>query len=474
MHRDVKPSNVLLALDGPRLIDFGIARALDATASLTRSGVVVGSPGFMSPEQVTGRPVGPASDVFSLGALLVYAALGRGPFAGDSAAVLLYKVAHEEPGLDGLDGPLRRVAEACLGKDPARRPEPGQVAGLLVPDGGPAPLFRAGWLPAPLVASLSRRATGLLDLDVEDTSGAPGEAGPEPDAGLPGGFGPPPAPHPPSVPAPPPASPHPPSPPAAHPGGPAPGSPGPSGTGPHAAYASSGPHDAVPSYAAAGAAYRAGNPAGPPPDGRPAARTRRGGGGRAAAVVAAALVLVAGAVAATVFLMLPGGDGDGGGNRGTAGSASGGGAERGKGGRTGAPADDASKDAGDGPADRAAVPDAVPDAFIGRWTGPTTTQRGVPDTFTITIRQGPVGGVVAENEARLAVLNVNCGGEWKLRSVRGDRIVLDSTGSQNPHPGICSDGSDDETFTLTSDGTLRYVSGDPLAGRPKGDLKKTG
>ena len=79
VHRDLKPSNVLLAEDGPRVIDFGISRAAEAT-SLTRTGLVVGSPGFMSPEQAEGREVGPASDIFSLGAVLAFAATGEAPF----------------------------------------------------------------------------------------------------------------------------------------------------------------------------------------------------------------------------------------------------------------------------------------------------------------------------------------------------------------------------------------------------------
>ena len=120
MHRDVKPSNVLLTLDGPRLIDFGIARATDGTASLTSTGVSVGSPGYMSPEQILGKGVTGAADVFSLGAVLAYAATGEAPFPGDSSAALLYKVVHEEPELDGLEGELRELVAACLAKDPAR------------------------------------------------------------------------------------------------------------------------------------------------------------------------------------------------------------------------------------------------------------------------------------------------------------------------------------------------------------------
>src|SRR5215471_13539911 len=99
IHRDLKPSNVLLAHDGPRVIDFGISRAAEASV-LTRTGLVVGSPGFMSPEQAEGGEVGPASDVFSLGAVLVFAATAVAPFGTGSTAALIYRVVHSLPRLD--------------------------------------------------------------------------------------------------------------------------------------------------------------------------------------------------------------------------------------------------------------------------------------------------------------------------------------------------------------------------------------
>ncbi|MGW4303820.1 protein kinase domain-containing protein [Streptomyces sp. NPDC004646] len=164
VHRDVKPPNILLTLDGPLLIDFGIARATDGTASLTSTGVSVGSPGYMSPEQILGRPVTGAADVFPLGAVLAYAVTGTAPFSGDSSAVLLYKVVHEEPELGGLSGDLRDLAAACLAKDPASRPTPAQVAHRLAPEGAAA-LMTSGWLPTPLLEQVSRSAVSLLNLE---------------------------------------------------------------------------------------------------------------------------------------------------------------------------------------------------------------------------------------------------------------------------------------------------------------------
>ncbi|MFE7069835.1 serine/threonine-protein kinase [Streptomyces sp. NPDC057620] len=174
VHRDVKPSNVLLTLDGPLLIDFGIARATDGTASLTSTGVSIGSPGYMSPEQILGKGVSGAADVFSLGAVLAYAATGSSPFPGDSSAALLYKVVHEEPELGALSGALRETVAGCLAKDPSARPSPADLATALAPQGA-ARLVAAGWLPGPLVEQVSRSAVRLLNLEVADgaAEGAP-------------------------------------------------------------------------------------------------------------------------------------------------------------------------------------------------------------------------------------------------------------------------------------------------------------
>jgi serine/threonine protein kinase len=142
VHRDLKPSNVLLAEDGPRVIDFGISRAAEATM-LTGTGIVFGSPSFMSPEQARGLRVGPASDVFSLGAVLTFAATGQGPFGSGSSAMLLYRVVFTPPDTSGLATELRPLVERCLAKDPEQRPTTHQLLAEL--DTAPP---AAGWLPA--------------------------------------------------------------------------------------------------------------------------------------------------------------------------------------------------------------------------------------------------------------------------------------------------------------------------------------
>ncbi|MEV0635746.1 protein kinase [Streptomyces sp. NPDC050619] len=129
VHRDLKPANVLLAGDGPRVIDFGISRAVENHNTLTETGQMIGTPPFMSPEQFTdARTVGPASDVFSLGALLVFSVTGRGPFDTDSPYLTAFRVVHEAPVLDGIPQPLRTVLERCLNKEVTDRPELDELA----------------------------------------------------------------------------------------------------------------------------------------------------------------------------------------------------------------------------------------------------------------------------------------------------------------------------------------------------------
>ncbi|WP_260614149.1 serine/threonine-protein kinase [Streptomyces sp. WAC07061] len=147
VHRDLKPENVLLAEDGVRVIDLGIARAAESGADtrLTHTGLVIGSPPFMSPEQAEGRELTPASDVFSLGSVLFLAATGRKPFAGSSTLMTLYDVVHAEPDLAAVPAGLRLAVERCLAKDPAARPAPAELLGLLGPV---VPAGRLPWPPA--------------------------------------------------------------------------------------------------------------------------------------------------------------------------------------------------------------------------------------------------------------------------------------------------------------------------------------
>ncbi|WP_016905446.1 serine/threonine protein kinase [Streptomyces xiaopingdaonensis] len=121
VHRDLKPSNILLSPKGPRIIDFGIAWATGAS-TLTHVGTAVGSPGFLSPEQVRGVAVSAATDVFALGATLAYAATADSPFGQGSSEVMLYRVVHEEPQLDHVHAALAPLLRACLVKEPEERP----------------------------------------------------------------------------------------------------------------------------------------------------------------------------------------------------------------------------------------------------------------------------------------------------------------------------------------------------------------
>lgn len=145
VHRDLKPGNVLLAPDGPRVIDFGISRLVEASA-LTSTGTTMGSPGYIAPEQVQGHGIGTAADVFSLGAVLVHASTGAGPFGEGTAHLLLYRIVHEQPYLGAVPDSLRGLVASCLDKDAARRPGLAEVAAALGPARPVATLFGSGWL----------------------------------------------------------------------------------------------------------------------------------------------------------------------------------------------------------------------------------------------------------------------------------------------------------------------------------------
>ncbi|MDT0546075.1 MULTISPECIES: serine/threonine-protein kinase [Streptomyces] len=434
VHRDVKPSNVLLALDGPRLIDFGIARATQGTVSLTTTGASIGSPGYISPEQILGKGVDGAADVFSLGAVLAYAVTGEPPFPGDSSAALLYKVVHEEARLGpGLTGDLRDLVAACLAKDPSARPTPERIVSRLAPDGGAASLVRPGWLPGPLVERVSRRAVELLDLDASDPP-APPAAPPTPAAvsavsasGAPvpplGAFGPPD----PSY------------------GRPAQQAPAP----PDGQLSDAGPSEGRRVSVSAAIGRR----------NRPRALS-------CTLVLSVAGALAAATTAAFVFHLLPGtGGGEGTGAKDSASS----------------PSPESEPTATQGPGDYGDDPGgepsgdsvkSVPKAFLGTWKGQLTTESSIPGgELTITIREGTPGEKVGSGRVELAVLR--CDSSWKLVSATSKELVLDSrVGSGGQTQTGCTDGSAEDRFTLTSDGSLRYKTADEQGGNPSGTLRK--
>ncbi|MFD0431949.1 serine/threonine-protein kinase [Streptomyces zhihengii] len=155
VHRDLKPGNVILAADGPRLIDFGIARAAEDTR-LTVSGVVIGTPGFMAPEYIVGDLAEPASDVFALGAVLAYAATGRPPFGSGAAHAVNYRAVHEPARLSGVPSTCIALIEDCLAKEAAKRPSAEQIVDR-VPTWGTS---GATWLPPRLTTMIDEaRAT---------------------------------------------------------------------------------------------------------------------------------------------------------------------------------------------------------------------------------------------------------------------------------------------------------------------------
>ena len=159
VHRDLKPANVLLAADGPRLIDFGISRALEGGATAATS-LIVGTPAYMSPEQVEGHSVQPASDVFALGSLIAFAATGAAPFGGGHSGpiVVAYRVVNAEPDLSRVPAPLKSLVAPCLAKKPADRPRLAQLMET-VRDGS-AP-YQEGWQgsywPEPIAGMVSSR-----------------------------------------------------------------------------------------------------------------------------------------------------------------------------------------------------------------------------------------------------------------------------------------------------------------------------
>ncbi|MER6597241.1 serine/threonine-protein kinase [Streptomyces parvus] len=172
VHRDLKPSNVLLTVDGPRVIDFGIARALQVSVEslLTSTGMVIGSPGFMAPEQILGEETGAGADVFSLGCVLMYAATGRLPFGAGASNqhAVMFRIVQSPPDLDAVeDASLRRLIERCLVKNAAERPGVDALLEGLEPARS-ADALKGAWLPPVLLARLAQQSALLLDADVPE------------------------------------------------------------------------------------------------------------------------------------------------------------------------------------------------------------------------------------------------------------------------------------------------------------------
>ncbi|CAL9468629.1 serine/threonine-protein kinase [Streptomyces sp. enrichment culture] len=456
VHRDVKPSNVLLTLDGPLLIDFGIARATDGTASLTSTGVSIGSPGYMSPEQILGKGVTGAADVFSLGAVLAYAATGAPPFPGDSSAALLYRVVHEPPELDGLAGDLREVTEACLDKDPSARPSPADITGRLAPEGGAARLVSGGWLPGALVEQVSRAAVNLLNL--ETTGGGPADgaaasgpvgfsspsvgegtepgatgaagadaatsgpsvSGPAPSGVAGGGFGPPPV-----MPS--------------SGGGPGGGPGGAVVPEPRHATGTSAPHPPT----------QPGNGDGSAP-GRlslsVSAASTPGTGGRGRRVSCTVALAVAGALAAVtvgsafVFDLLPGSSGDAG--------------------------------ADQGPSGGQPEPGTVPAAYVGTWEGQASSRESITiplGTFRVTLKEARVGERVGTLR-HTDIFGGICDDVLTLKKVTAKRIVTTSVGAPT-NRDVCNQARHTVLLTPVGDDLL-YESDSKDSGRPEARLSK--
>ncbi|MFD4020744.1 serine/threonine-protein kinase [Streptomyces sindenensis] len=452
IHRDLKPSNVLMTIDGPRVIDFGIARALESVADgdLTRTGALVGSPGFMAPEQVRGERVTTACDVFCLGSVLAYAAAGRLPFgSAESGGVhaLMFRIAQDDPDLTGVPEELAGVVRDCLAKDPAARPGTEEILARLGEADADEP-----WLPATLLAQLGRQAVGLLDAeDPEEPEGQEVQQGPEgPEGpgrpgdprgsessqgpGIPQGpvnSQPSGAPHRPvgSQPSEPPHRPVSPQ----RPAGPAvsPSDPRTLASPPWPPAPAQPTRPAYPSAPVPPAHFA---PAPPPP-----ARERRSAGATVA-LIAVAVVVALGAGGSVYAFM----KGDGPGTTASPG-----------------PSDSVGTGSG-GKSQQGSGEGAVPAGFLGTWSGSIPGDQGT-STRTLTIRQGEVGDQVLALTAKGPLASgstYHCEFRAQLADSpagNGPVRIGPSTVSSGSPASSCSPGKPTE-LTLLPDGTLRRAT----------------
>ncbi|MDQ0985866.1 serine/threonine-protein kinase [Streptomyces sp. V2I9] len=440
IHRDLKPSNVLMTIDGPRVIDFGIARALESVpdGELTRTGILVGSPGFMAPEQVRGERVTTACDVFCLGAVLAYAASGRLPFGtAESGGVhaLMFRTAREDPDLTGVPEELAGVVRDCLAKDPAARPGTDDILARLGGTEADEP-----WLPAQLIAQLGRHAVSLLDaedpelpegLDTPKASGVP-EALDTPGAsGVPKALDTPGTPVVPEAPdraraAGDPAAPAPPE------SGPYAAPPASASPRPHPAPYARAPQPYSGAPAHGGTAEQALAPACFAPTPAPSGREGRPLGATVA-LIAVAVVVALGA-GGSVYAFMKGGTPGRTVSPGPSGSATERGGQQGDGG-------------------------TVPENFLGTWSGSIPGEQGSA-TRTLTIRQGEVGDQVL---ALTAEGTLDSGGTYHCEfgaplagrpPADGPVRIGPSTVSSGSPATSCTPGKPTE-LTLLPDGTLR-------------------
>ncbi|MFF3216309.1 serine/threonine-protein kinase [Streptomyces sp. NPDC002886] len=434
VHRDLKPGNILLTADGPRVIDFGIARALGATAdpSLTQTGELLGSPGFLAPEQINGTPVTAACDVFGLGTVLAYAATGRLPF-GDpdqpgGIAALLMRVTEAEPDLAGIPAELRDLVRDCLHKDPAARPHPAELLERLTPDGRKDP--SESWLPAPLVARLGQHAIALLDrVDAgpyraepvtvpAQRTGAEPEPGPGPGTGL--GAGPaaglgtgPAAPAPTPIPAPAPTL------------APVPG-------------------------ADSGHAYDYGYRPYPDPGPTAGARSRPAAASTALLVAIAAVVAVAAGGTVYTIMSSPGAGSPGGVSAATPSGSSGSSGPQGTG-------DTVAPNTGTGTTPTPSVtPATLPEAYAGSWRAVNGEQ-----SWQLTLSPGTTGARVMS--LTLQSPGLSCAWTAPLRSATTGSVELDPSTVISGTPPSCSPGGR-STLRLLPDGNLvRELDGSTAA-----------
>lgn len=185
VHRDLKPANVLIATDGPRVIDFGIARAADA-AALTGTGLRIGTAAFMAPEQAMGLQATAATDVFALGALAAYVSGGAPPFGNGPESAALYRVVHEEPDLAHVPAALRDLIGRCLAKRPEDRPTTAELIEAVHahPAVGPRPEFADDWLPQPVSQDIAGHGVGPTPTHVQATVTAAASLSGSPHSGI--------------------------------------------------------------------------------------------------------------------------------------------------------------------------------------------------------------------------------------------------------------------------------------------------